>query len=593
MTKLKISVIFTEDSDDKTSEWIDINPSGKSGQNIRKTVKTATWSVILQLLLALFAQADIKVTSVEQPPSGQIVERSIVTMLRFKITGAGSTLKRVVVHRDGTDGNGMYGEYILVSEEDGLVRAKTTVDTDGFVRFNLGARYTAEKSSTYAVRLRALPVLRPYGGNDVSLRLSSLEVEGGSLIGDLPIVGPNFTINANPIIGNVLLYPERRQSTNELMVNVPGQELGRFRADVWQFEPVVANGFVFYVRFVSATRGAISDIYIEDENGSVVAGPVDSKPWGEDGTQVVRFDNTVTFMTGRSFYTIRGKLSSTGFNHNSVVGLLAATSEWKFTGATSGYELEAWSRDFSLEYTPVNTGLVFVVLDPNGGIVHAPAGSSLVQIGRLNLLTYGSAEDMRLTHLRLCVAGSARDSIRNLQVYSGSIALNTTSPVVYSNGVVDITLDSPLTVLKNTGVEIGIRADIDSEAQAGSVFHLSICDYTAEGFQFDGIITGTPPFVHIPIQLGVDVVIEDRSDFPRIGELNFFETKEGRLVNLSGAGMPNTDYSLEVSTDLENWEVVGGLKLGPYTVIKEPAVGLLPYGDRYSGQAFFRLKQKQ
>lgn len=561
-------------------------------------MKTFVWSVILQLLLALFTRGDIKVTSVEQPPPGQIVERSIVTMLRFQVIGDNATLNRVIFHREGPEGNGLFGEFILVSEEDGLVRARTTIDSDGFVRFNLGDRYTGERSITYAVRLRALPFLKQYGFNEVSLKLTSIEVEGGILVGNFPIVGPKFTINPNPIIGNVLLYPEKRKSTNELLVNVAGQELGRFRTDVWQIEPTVVSSLVFYTQSLnhSDSFGTITSVTIEDEKGQVVAGPVDAKSWGEAADQqIIRFNDTVALPMGRSVYTIRGKLSAKGFNHNSLVGIHVATSEWKFVGASSGYEFEAWSRDFSLDFTPVNTGWVFVVLDPNGGNINVPVGSKQVQLATLDWLTYGSAEDLLLKQVRLCFAGkSAAQSVDNVQIYLGDAPLNRMDVRnVPDSGDMTITLDEPFLIAKSSEVELSIRADISSDAEPGAGFHVEICGLSSDGFEFTGVTTGTPPYVHVPIQFGVGVVIEDSKNFPRIDQLAFLRDERGLTVNMLGAAMPNTDYELEASTDLVEWQVVGGLKQGPYAAVKEPAIGLLPYGNQYAGQAFFRLKQKQ
>ena len=117
-------------------------------------------------------------------------------------------------------------------------------------------------------------------------------------------------------------------ASQNVAVNVPNVTLGGFQTN-FAGEPVTVQGMTFaysvnngsgYMSNGGSTAGSnpITLISIVDQNGSVVAGPVDATYTGSNGQGTVTFSNSVTLPVGTETYTLKGKLPSDMPNGTSI-----------------------------------------------------------------------------------------------------------------------------------------------------------------------------------------------------------------------------------------------------------------------------------
>ena len=133
-----------------------------------------------------------------------------------------------------------------------------------------------------------------------------------------------FTATINP--GTVTTIGKANTvAAQNIAVNVPNQVLGGFETN-FAGEAVSVQGMTFTVSTSSASIGGVlTSVSIVDQNGVVVAGPVDAS--GAGTTQTLSFTDTVTFPVGKMVYTLKGKVSSTATN-GAVITVATTPSGW-------------------------------------------------------------------------------------------------------------------------------------------------------------------------------------------------------------------------------------------------------------------------
>ena len=97
-----------------------------------------------------------------------------------------------------------------------------------------------------------------------------------------------------------------------IAVNVPNQPLGGFETDI-EGEAINISGMTFIVATSTGGTGndLLTNVTIVDQNGSVVAGPVDATdPTTNDAEQTLIFTDSITLPVGKMVYTLKGKVGS-------------------------------------------------------------------------------------------------------------------------------------------------------------------------------------------------------------------------------------------------------------------------------------------
>jgi len=267
-------------------------------------------------------------------------------------------------------------------------------------------------------------------------------------------------------------------------VNVNNTVLGGFQTS-FNGEPVSVSGLTFTVA-TSTTGGAgnLTSVSIVDENGAVVAGPVDAT--GTMG-QTLAFTDTVTFPVGLHTYTLKGKVPSAWLNSSTItISTTANATNWTNpTGQTTGNTVILPGGVVTMNTMTVK-GAYFTITSSPNPIAQTIVAGQAVTLGNVQLDASQSGEDIRLNSLKLFEIGSDASplDLNACQIYNGSTTLNTGGNVVNSSATVllndgagptpagtnatTFTFDNSLTVPKGTVMTLTVKCNIATGGNAGS-----------------------------------------------------------------------------------------------------------------------------
>lgn len=282
-------------------------------------------------------------------------------------------------------------------------------------------------------------------------------------------------------------------AAQNIPTNVPNTVLGGFITN-FAGEAVTVSGMTFYL--TTAGTGGITNVSLVDQNGAVVAGPVDASFSGTNG--VVTFTSNVTFPVGSRTYTIKGKLGNSGFTNGQTVQASTTPSAWSSpVGQTSGNTITISTGNFTMAVMTVRTGSLAITAasSPASASVVRPATN--VRLANIQLDASQSGEDMRISNLILKSTGTAQEaSLSGCQLWDGTTALNTGSNAVNTvSTTTTVTFDNSLTITKGTVKTLGWSCNIAGTANSGSTYIWGVNSgntITATGVQSGSSFTITP-----------------------------------------------------------------------------------------------------
>jgi hypothetical protein len=256
-------------------------------------------------------------------------------------------------------------------------------------------------------------------------------------------------------------------ASQNIAVNVSNQVLGGFQTN-FAGEPVTVQGFTFNITGISTTTTSqITLISVVDENGSVVAGPVDAV------AGVATFTNSVTFPTGLHTYTVKGKLPSDTAN-NGTIQLSTYPGGWTSPmGQITGNTITISTARFNMNTMTVRAATLSIAAGTNPASQSVVAGGQNVQVATVQLDASQSGEDVQLSSLQIIHTGAGNlGYLNNCQLWDGTTALNTGSDVVntvattstytFTNGALRLT--------KGTVKTLSLTCSISSSANAGATY---------------------------------------------------------------------------------------------------------------------------
>ncbi len=275
-------------------------------------------------------------------------------------------------------------------------------------------------------------------------------------------------------------------AAQNIAVNVPNQVLGGFTADI-KGEALSVQSMSFTIATTGSWTSStgITNITIVDQNGAVVAGPVDEATTCTSGCTVT-FTDTVTLPLGVSTYTIKGKIPTGAPNGATVIVSATPSSGWtNVTGQTTGNTISLSSIGaFSMNTMTVKSAALTITVSPT------PAAQSIVSGGRVTFSNFqldasNSGEDVRFGTFPLAydqgnnATAAAPSKMTSCQLYDGATALNTGSNVLNPSSTSDatttsplatsITLDSQLTVAKGTVKVLSFACNVASSVDNAAV----------------------------------------------------------------------------------------------------------------------------
>lgn len=344
----------------------------------------------------------------------------------------------------------------------------------------LGSTGTIDSASTHATHFAASNTANPF------FQGSTVSVTAGTV---------------------TLIAKANEVASQNIAVNVPNQILGGFSTN-FAGEPVSVQGMRFLIS-TSSTAGttasspgsALTNITIVDQNGAVVAGPVDAIVG--DGTAVggvtppassyalIKFTDSVTFPIGRKVYTVRGKIPSTGWSNGDTINVFTSpTADWTSpTGQTTGNSVTISTTAFTLNQVTVKGAALTVSVSSQPASQTIVAGVQNVTLANYVLDATASGEDVRMSSFPVNITDTTISNLSGCQLYNGTTPLNTGSNVVNSlttATVKNFALDNSLVVPKGTSLTISLQCNIAS----GATNSISVNATALTAGNFSGLVTG-------------------------------------------------------------------------------------------------------
>ena len=220
----------------------------------------------------------------------------------------------------------------------------------------------------------------------------------------------------------------------------------------------------------------ITNVTLVDENGAIVAGPVDGSATDDhaqaagssDGAII--FTDTVVFPVGDHVYTLKGKLG-TDIATGTVQASTTPRSDFAGTvrGQISGNTISPDPNSvITLNQMTVRSGALTISVSSVPVAQTIIAGSSQFLFANYVLDATASGEDVRMTSLTPeynIPAGSATD-LTNCKLYDGTVVVSSTTlnPTARASTTTFTFSGTGLTVAKGTAKTVGLKCDISSGA---------------------------------------------------------------------------------------------------------------------------------
>ncbi len=304
-------------------------------------------------------------------------------------------------------------------------------------------------------------------------------------------------------------------AAQNIAINVPNQPLGGYVVDM-KGESITVQTQVFTVASTTGSgTGLLTNVTLVDENGTVVAGPVDAT-YTSSLVQTVTFTDTVTYKTGRHVFTLRGKVASTIGNGGTYIVSTTPSGWTNVRGETTGNTISLSANGaFSMNTMTIKAGSMVVNLSTS------PASQTIVPGGQGVLFTNvqfdatQSGEDIRFSTAALSLtfaSGAAVTDLTSCQLFDGTTGLNTGSnslnPSGASGATQTFTLDNPVTATKGSVKTLGLKCNVSgSAANTGTFTWAPVTGPTFSGATSGTTITATYPTAPtITVTIGVGSV---------------------------------------------------------------------------------------
>ncbi len=269
-----------------------------------------------------------------------------------------------------------------------------------------------------------------------------------------------------------------------IAVNTPGQLLGAFTADV-KGEAISVGKIGFNVSLGENTDDDIDDILnvtLVDENGSVVAGPVDgsasdSSDTSGSGEGSISFTDTVTFPIGLHTYKIFGKIHTEVNNNTTVTASTTPDNDFKTVkGTVTGNTITpSPGSAITMSVMTVKSGALAISVSSVPIAQTVVAGAKGFEFARYVFDAGQSGEDIRVSSIPLAfgsTASSDRTELTNCQLFDGATSLTTggniknpsTSDTASSTSM--IFDGGGLVVPKGKAKTLSLKCDVSAAADA-------------------------------------------------------------------------------------------------------------------------------
>ena len=268
-------------------------------------------------------------------------------------------------------------------------------------------------------------------------------------------------------------------AAQNVAVNVSNQPLGGFETNI-EGESINITGMTLTVASYSdAVTGLLKNVTIVDQNGSVVAGPVDSH-YTSETVQTLTFTDSITLPEGKMVYKVKGKVASAVENGTTFITTVTP-SEWSTPiGVDSGETITITQSAFTLNTMTATKGDLTINISTTPVAQNIIAGAQGFTFANVQIDATKSGEDVRFSSLPLAMtfSNTSAEKITGCKLFNGNSALNTGSNIVNPSGISDVdinfTFDSTLIIPKGTVKTLALKCNISSSVSGNGIFSWGI-----------------------------------------------------------------------------------------------------------------------
>ena len=271
--------------------------------------------------------------------------------------------------------------------------------------------------------------------------------------------------------GSLTVEKANAVAAQNIAPNLANQVLGGFTTEV-KGEPITVASHVFsFATTGTRTAGSsaqITQVTIVDENGSVVAGPVDEV----ESTGDVTFTDTVLYPIGKKTYTFKGKVGP-GFGSDGTVILSTTPStNWTtVTGQVTGKTITPSTAAVTMNTMTVKTAALTISVSADPAVQTIVAGMNQFAYANILLSAVASGEDLSMSSIPLDYEVTTAADLTSCNLYNGSPQLTSGSNTVNPSGdnnSLSFTFDSPLTLAKGAVTTLTVKCNVPSSITTGS-----------------------------------------------------------------------------------------------------------------------------
>ncbi len=305
--------------------------------------------------------------------------------------------------------------------------------------------------------------------------------------------------------GSLSVSKNTALAAQNIAVNLANQPLGAFDVEA-KGEPVSVAQMIFYVSTSSGItgQGTLTNVSMFDENGKVVAGPVDAA-YSSANVDKLTFSDTITFPTGKHTYTIKGKVAST-VGTNMVYSVYTTPSTDSAT-ANNWTTVKGQNTGVTIYPTPytavyansmtVKAGSLDLSVSPFPLTQTVIAGVTNFTFANYILNGGNSGEDVSINNIKLSYTATSSTNaqkLTNCRLFDGTTAITTGSNVVTptaKSSSTSFTFDSTFVIPKGTSKTLALKCDIAGNTYTGTTFQWGYGFGTAEDTTIDGYLSPT------------------------------------------------------------------------------------------------------
>ncbi|MBI2618342.1 peptidoglycan-binding protein [Candidatus Kaiserbacteria bacterium] len=358
-----------------------------------------------------------------------------------------------------------------------------------------------------------------------------------------------------------------------IAVNVPNQPLGAFETDI-KGEAINVSGMTLTVASTTGSgTGLLTNVTIVDQNGAVVAGPVDAT-YTSALVQTLTFTDSITIPVGKMVYSIKGKVAS-GIGNGGTYIVTVTPSGWTSpTGDVTGNAITISQGAFTLNTMTVRAADLAITVSATPVAQNITAGATNFTFANYQFDATQSGEDVRFSSMIGLLGGGASgtegayNNLSACQLWDGTTALNTGSNVVdpsagtaSSTSANTFTFDSALTIPKGTIKTLALKCNLSSSAHSASTYQWGIAN-TAANITVTGVTSSNSVTETVTASNGqlmtvaaVSVVVSKDSSSPSYtiasagstgitaGVINFRAANESITLQRVGLVLTNTSSS--------------------------------------------------